>query len=573
MENNFFIDNKDLIFNFENLEINDIINHLERDFRESEKYHYAPKNLKEAKSMYKEALKIVGDITANVVFPNAESVDEDGACFDCGKVTYAKGTQENLKELLSSDFGGITLPRRYEGLNFPTTISTMIIELVSRADASLMNLVGLQDIGETINEFASEEQKEKYLPMFTKGLVTGAMVLTEPDAGSDLQAVQTKAIYDEKNNTWRLYGVKRFITNGCAEISLVLARSEEGTKDGRGLSMFIVEKDDTVQIRRIENKHGIHGSPTCEIQYNGTKAELVGKRKMGLIKYVMSLMNGARLAVSAQAIGIAEAAYREALKYAKERKQFGTEIINFPPVYEMLTRMKAEIEGSRALIYETCKYVDLKKMYTVLNETDPTNKEHKKSLKYYSSVAGLLTPMAKAYSTEMANKVTYDAVQIHGGTGYMKEFRVERLSRDARITNIYEGTTQLQVIAAIGGVTNGTIWEILKRYEEETYPNELKELKEKILKIKSILENCINIYQESKDKNFQSFYARNIVEMANELTISFKMLYQSVKKEEKRVVARLFIERAYDNALKLSSPLMEKKRVSIDNRDMILGLN
>lgn len=573
MENNFFTDNKDLISNFESLEINDIVKHLERDFAESEKYDYAPKNLKEAKSMYEEALKIVGDITANVVHPNAESVDEEGACFDCGKVTYAKGTQENLKELLSSDFGGITIPRRYGGLNFPTTISTMIIELVSRADASLMNLVGLQDIGETINEFASEEQKEKYLPMFTNGTVTGAMVLTEPDAGSDLQAVQTKAIYDEKNNTWRLYGVKRFITNGCAEISLVLARSEEGTKDGRGLSMFIIEKDDTVQIRRIENKHGIHGSPTCEIQYNGTKAELVGKRKMGLIKYVMSLMNGARLAVSAQAIGVAEAAYREALKYAKERKQFGTEIINFPPVYEMLTKMKAEIEGSRALIYETCKYVDLKKMYTVLNETDPTNKDHKKALKYYSSIAGLLTPMAKAYSTEMANRATYDAVQIHGGTGYMKEFPVERLARDARITNIYEGTTQLQVIAAIGGVTNGTIWEVLKRYEEETYPNELKELKEKILKIKSILENCITVYQESKDKDFQSFYARNIVEMANEITISFKMLYQSIKKEEKRAVVRLFIERAYDNALKLSSPLMEKKRVSIDSRDIILGLN
>jgi len=405
--------------------------------------------------------------------------------------------------------------------------------------------------------------------MFTSGKVTGAMILTEPDAGSDLQAVQTKAILDEKTGKWHLHGVKRFITNGCADISLVLARSEAGTKDGRGLSMFLIERDDTVQIRRIEDKHGIHGSPTCEMQFNGTPAILIGKRKMGLIRYVMALMNGARLAVSAQGIGIAEAAYREALKYAKEREQFGEPIINFPAVYDMLTKMRAEIEGARALEYETCRYVDLKKAYTGLNEHNPENKEYKEKAKKYSSIAALLTPMAKAYATEMSNRVTYDAVQIHGGTGFMKDFPVERYSRDARITNIYEGTTQLQVIAAIGGIVNGTLDELLREYENLNYPKELHAIMESLSSMRGMVNRCVNIFAEKNDKEFQSYFARNVVDMACELFIGYRMLKLSIHDDRKRIVTRFFVEKAFANALKLTEPVIKGSTTAINNREEI----
>ncbi|MFH1222780.1 MAG: acyl-CoA dehydrogenase family protein [Pseudomonadota bacterium] len=569
---NFFDDNKDLLFHLEHTDLDEITTFLEKDFKEVNTYDYAPRNLKDARKGYVEILKVAGEIMGTTVAKNAESVDEEGCGFDHGKVTYAKGTQENLAMILGADLGGMTIPRRYGGLNIPTTVSTMVIEMVSRADASLMNLVGLQDIGETINEFATEEMKAKYLPMFTSGKVTGAMMLTEPDAGSDLQAVQTKAILDEKTGEWKLYGVKRFITNGCADISLVLARSEAGSKDGRGLSMFLIEKDKSVQIRRIENKHGIHGSPTCELQFNGTPALLIGKRKMGLIRYVMSLMNGARVGVSAQGIGIAECAYREALKYAKERVQFGEPIINFPAVYDMLTKMRTEIEGARAILYETCRYVDLKKMYTLLNEHEPENKEYREKLRKYSNIAAVLTPMAKAYSTEMSNRVTYDAVQVHAGTGFMKEFPVERLSRDARITNIYEGTTQLQVIAAIGGVVNGTLDSLLAEYDKIEYPKELHTVKESLNSIRSMVNRCVNIFAEKNDKEFQSYFARNVVDMACELFIGYRLLKFSIKDERKRFITRLFVEKAFANALRLTEPILKNDITAITNRDVIMEL-
>ncbi len=567
---NFFEDNKDLLFHLEHADIDEIITIKEDNFKEAETFDYAPRNVKEARRNYIEILRVAGQIMGDVVAPNAESVDEEGCGFDKGKVEYARGTKENLKAILGADLGGMTISRRYGGLNLPTTVSTMVIEMVSRADASLMNIVGLQDIGETIYEFSSEEIKQKYLPMFTSGKVTGAMILTEPDAGSDLQAVQTRAILDEKTGKWYLHGVKRFITNGCADISLVLARSEAGSKDGRGLSMFLVEKDDTVQIRRIEHKLGIHGSPTCEMQFNNTPAILIGKRKMGLIRYVMALMNGARLGVSAQGLGIAEAAYREALKYAKEREQFGEPIINFPAVYDMLTNMRAQIEGARAIVYETCRYVDLKKVYTELSEHNETNQEYKNLLKKYSAIAGLLTPMAKAYSTEMSNRVTYDAIQIHGGTGFMKDFPVERFARDARITNIYEGTTQLQVIAAIGGIVNGTLDELLKEYEEYDYPRELHSIKENLNSIKGLLNRCLNEFSERNDKEFLNYFARNVVDMSCELFIGYRMLKLSVNEERKRVVTRFFVEKAMANAIKLAEPVLKRHTTAITNRNVIM---
>jgi len=567
---NFFEDNKDLLFHLEHSDIDEVITLMEDNFKESERYDYAPRNVKEARRNYVEILKVAGEIMGNVVAPNAESVDEDGCSFNNGKVEYARGTKENLKTILGADLGGMTIPRRYGGLNLPSSVSTMVIEMVSRADASLMNIVGLQDIGETINEFASEEIKQKYLPMFTSGKVTGAMILTEPDAGSDLQAVQTKATLDEKTGTWHLNGVKRFITNGCADISLVLARSEAGSKDGRGLSMFLVEKDSTVQIRRIEHKLGINGSPTCEMQFHNTPALLIGKRKLGLIRYVMALMNGARLGVSVQGLGIAEAAYREAYKYAKEREQFGEPIINFPAVYDMLTNMRAQVEGARALIYETCRYVDFKKVYTVLSEHNEGNQEYKNLLKKYTAIAALLTPMAKAYSTEMSNRVTYDAIQVHGGTGFMKDFPVERLARDARITNIYEGTTQLQVIAAMGGIVNGTLSEVLDEYDNYEYPRELHGIKETLNSIRGILNRCLSEFSDRNDKEFVSYFARNVVDMSCELFIGYRLLKLSVDNERKRVVTRFFVDKAFANALKLSEPILKRHATAITSRNIIM---
>ncbi|WP_461833442.1 acyl-CoA dehydrogenase family protein, partial [Desulfothermus sp.] len=452
---NFYKDNKDILFLLDNIDISKIILLREKDFTEKDIYEYAPSNVEDAMENYKIALDILGDICGNVVAPMAKDVDIEGARFENGEVHYANGTKEALQRLTQADFMGFTIPRKYGGLNFPKTIYSLAIEMVSRADASLMNLFGLQEISETIYRFGTEGQRKKYLPKFCSGEYTGAMALTEPDAGSDLQAVSLKATLGN-DGRWYLDGVKRFITNGCADIILVLARSEPNIKGARGLSLFIYKRDEHIKIRRIEEKLGIHGSPTCEIMFTHAPAELLGERKLGLVKYTFSLMNGARLAVATQGVGIAEAAYRMAYDYASSRKQFGSSIIEFPQVYEMLINMKVDIEAARRLVYFTSNIVDLKESFEerLANSGDKTLK---KEFKQYSRYASFLTPMSKIFATEMANRVAYDALQIHGGVGYTRDFEVERLYRDARITNIYEGTTQLQVHAAIGGVITGGV--------------------------------------------------------------------------------------------------------------------
>ena len=426
---NFYNDDRKFYLN--NIDLSEVISDLENDFQE--KGPDALHSVDEAKEWYEMVLKNAGDICANFIAPRAEAVDEQGPTYRDGLVTWAPETRENMKVLSDAGYMGGTLPRKYGGLNLPVTVNTLLVEMVSQADASLMNLFGLQDIAVTINKFGDEEQKNRVLPKFCKGEVSGSMALTEPDAGSDLQSVALKAI--EKDGQWYLDGVKRFITNGSGEVSLVLARSEEGSRGGRGLSMFLYERyrDDNMIVRRIENKHGIHGSPTCELQFNMAKAELVGKRKFGLIKYVMSLMNGARLAVSAQALGIAQAAYEEAVKYANEREQFGQAIVHFPAVYQMLKKMQAEIETTRMLIYRTAQFVDLEDMY---ERKSQRGEDVRREMKYAVAMAGFLTPLSKFTATEMANKVAYDAVQIHGGCGYMKDFPVERLARDARTRKV-----------------------------------------------------------------------------------------------------------------------------------------
>jgi len=489
---NYFLDTPELKFHLEHPLMKKIVTLKERNFSDKNKFDYAPMDFEDAMDSYHHILDIVGEICGDIIAPNAESVDHDGPQLIDGDVKYAPGTEKNLDALVKAGLLGITLPRRFGGLNFPIVPYIMAADMVSRADAGFVNIWGLQDCAETINEFGSEEQKMHYLTKVCEG-ETMAMDLTEPDAGSDLQAVMLKAHYDEKKGTWLLNGVKRFITNGNGHISSVLARSEEGTSDGRGLSMFLHhKKNGGVIIRRIENKMGIKGSPTCELVFKDAPAELCGSRKLGLIKYVMALMNGARLGIAAQSVGISEAAYREALAYAKEREQFGKPIIEFPAVYEMLSVMKAKLDASRSLLYETARFVDVYKTYMHISEERDLTKEEKEDMKKYQKMADMFTPLAKGISSEFCNQNAYDAVQIHGGSGFMKDYPVERIYRDARITSIYEGTTQLQVVAAIRGVTTGGLLQhIRSTYEQEPLKPELETYKNRLVKMTNEYEEAV----------------------------------------------------------------------------------
>ena len=541
---NYFTDNSDLLFHFGRLKLAEVVEIAERGYTEAAHYDFAPVDYQDALDNYRKVLEIVGDITANTVAPQAAAIDEEGSHFADGQVTYAKGIQEALKRLTEAELMGFTLPRRYGGLNLPTTIYTMAIEMVSRAEASLMNLFGLQDISETINKYGTDEQREEYLPQFASGAATGAMALTEPDAGSDLQAVNMIA-YQDDNKQWHLKGVKRFITNGNAEILLVLARSEPGTKDGRGLSLFACYGKDGVKVRRIENKLGIHGSPTCELQFNDTPAQLIGKRKFGLIKYVMDMMNGARLGVAAQALGISQAAYEEALRYAKAREQFGKSIYNIPVVTNLLMDMRVTLESDRSLLYAACHWVDLRnKLEERIEELKAEKKDssaESAKLKEATRVAALLTPMAKYVLSENANKVTYDALQVHGGTGYMREFNVERLARDARITNIYEGTSQLQVVAAIGGVINDILADYFDAREQRENPGKLAALADELKEIRELFLGCLHYVTETTDKQVQTVAAKELVEMYSYLYTGWLLLDEAQDDSRKVFIARRYI--------------------------------
>ena len=506
-----------------------IIELKERNFADAKLYDYAPQDTEDALDSYRRVLDIVGEVCGEVIAANAESVDHEGPRVVNDHVEYASGTVKNIEALIEAGLGGMTLPRKYDGLNMPVTCFAMANEMVARADAGFENIWGLQDCAETINEFASEEIKMKFLPRVSAG-ETCAMDLTEPDAGSDLGAVMLKASWDEEAQTWRLNGCKRFITNGDGDISLVLARTEEGTKDARGLSMLIYDKrDGGVKVRRIENKLGIKGSPTCELVFNNAPATLVGDRKMGLIKYVMSLMNAARLGISAQSTGLCEAAYREALKYAQEREQFGKPIIKFAAVAEMLKNMEAKTLASRALLYETARFVDIYKQLNHISHDRSLEAEERQEMKFYNRLADGFTPLAKMFASEYANEVAYDSIQIHGGSGYMKDYACERLYRDARIMNIYEGTTQLQVVAAINHVTKGTYLEQIMRYEEEATSEATKPMFDKLVELRktyeSIVERVENMDKESA--GYKDFHARRLVEIAGYIIMSHIMLRQA----------------------------------------------
>ncbi|MBR7127564.1 MAG: acyl-CoA dehydrogenase family protein [Lentisphaeria bacterium] len=567
---NFYKDNKDLQFTLENIDLVEAVGLKEENYTKAEKFDTAPLNYKDALDNYIRLADVVGEICGENIAPRSTIVDEVGPHFENGVVTYHELTQKNLKELAQADVAGVTLPHEYGGLNFPATVYTMMTEMVSRADASLQNLFGLQDIAETICDFGNEEQRQEFLPRFARGEVDGSMDLTEPDFGSDLQSVRLRAWQDEKTGQWYLNGMKRFITNGCADVHLVLARSEEGTSDGRGLSMFIAEKCPQLVVRRIENKLGIHGVATCELQYNDVPAQLCGKRRFGLIKYVMSLMNGARVAISAQAVGIAEAAYREAKKYASERMQFKKSIDQFPAIYDMLASMKVKVTAARTLLYETTRAVDLRSAYNALAEKQALTAEEKAKQKYYNKVAAVLTPMCKALATEISNQVAYDAIQIHGGTGYMKDFPVERYYRDARITNIYEGTTQLQIVAAIGGVIQRDNTERINELLALPFEGRLARLAEKVKGMLAKQEEAVAFVANKKDPVYHDLMARSLVENETYVFVGLLMLRDALKCADREVLAERYIIDGEFEFEKRYLRIMSDDKTVIDNhRDVI----
>ena len=529
---NYYSDNKILRHYLGHPLLKRIVEAKEQGYSQADKYNYAPADFAEAVEGYEQVLELVGELCAEYIAPNAMAVEEEGPCVENGRVKYAPATEQNLDLFRKAGLMGVSLPRCYGGLNFPMTVFTLIEDIVSRADAAFGNLWALQDCAETINSFGSDEQRERYLPRVCAG-ATMSMDLTEPDAGSDLQSVRLKATYSEEDGCWYLDGVKRFITNGDSDIHLVLARSEEGSVDGRGLSLVIVEKEcGGVHTRRLENKMGIHGSPTCEIVFNRARAELCGSRRMGLIKYVMSLMNGARLGIATQSVGLAQASYNEALEYARSRKQFGKEIINFPAVYDIVGTMKARLDAARSLLYETARSVDMSNIFNEIARERSLTPEERQESKLFAKKADALTPSVKGIASEIANQNAYDAVQVHGGSGYMRDYLCERLYRDARITSIYEGTTQLQVVAAIRYATGGYYSQLLDEYMAQSVPEALQPLRARIQSMCEKYNEALDRVQSFGDQEIIDFLARRIYEMASYCIMASLLLLDASADEE-----------------------------------------
>ena len=528
---NYYSDHPEIEFHLNHPLMKRVVDLKERNYAEKDQFEDAPVNYEDAIENYKRLLDITGDVAANIIEPNSEDVDLEGPHLENGRMIYASKTFENLDATRKAGLWGLSMPRRYGGLNLPNAIFSMASEIIAAADAGFQNIWSLQSCIDTLYEFGSEEQRQKYIPRICAG-ETMSMDLTEPDAGSDLQRVMLKATQDE-DGTWRLNGVKRFITNGDSDIHLVLARSEEGTKDGRGLSMFIYDKrDGGVTVRHIEHKLGIHGSPTCELVYKNAKAELCGNTRLGLIKYVMALMNGARLGIAAQSVGVEQEAYNEGLAYAKERAQFGEKIINFPAVYDMLSRMKAKLDAGRSLLYCCARYVDIYKALEDIARDSKLTPEERQEMKKYTRLADAFTPLAKGMNSEYANQNAYDAISIHGGSGFIMEYKCQRLFRDARIFSIYEGTTQLQVVAAIRYITNGTYLNIIKEMLESEVSDNLKALKARVAKLADLYEAAINKVKEANDQAVHDFLARRLYNMTGDIVMSLLILDDATKSPE-----------------------------------------
>ena len=529
---NYYTDHPEIAFHLEHPLMKRLVELKEKNYADAASHEDAPVDYEDAIENYRRILDITGDVAANVIEPNSESVDLEGPHLENGRMIYASKTFENLDVTRKAGLYGVSMPRRYGGLNLPMVVFSMMSEVISASDAGFQNIWSLQSCIDTLYEFGSEEQRQKYIPRICAG-ETMSMDLTEPDAGSDLQRVMLKATFDEKENCWRLNGVKRFITNGDSDIHLVLARSEEGTKDGRGLSMFIYDKrNGGVDVRHIEHKLGIHGSPTCELTYKNAKAELCGDRKLGLIKYVMALMNGARLGIAAQSVGLSQEAYNEGLAYARERAQFGEKIIKFPAVYDMLSRMKAKLDAGRSLLYQTARYVDLYKCLEDIQRDRKLEPEERNEMKQYSKLADAFTPLAKGMNSEYASQNAYDAISIHGGSGFIMEYKSQRLYRDARIFSIYEGTTQLQVVAAIRYVTNGTYLQVIKDMMQSEVSEAMKPLKARIAPLVDLYEQAVNYVKEQGNQDVHDFLARRLYDMTAEIIMSLLIMDDTTRAPE-----------------------------------------
>ena len=562
---NYYTDHPEIEFHLNHPLMKRVVDLKERNYVEKDQFEDAPVNYEDAIENYKRLLDITGDVAANIIEPNSEDVDLEGPHLENGRMIYASKTFENLDATRKAGLWGLSMPRRYGGLNLPNTIFSMASEIIAAADAGFQNIWSLQSCIDTLYEFGSEEQRQKYIPRICAG-ETMSMDLTEPDAGSDLQRVMLKATQDE-DGTWRLNGVKRFITNGDSDIHLVLARSEEGTKDGRGLSMFIYDKrDGGVTVRHIEHKLGIHGSPTCELVYKNAKAELCGNTRLGLIKYVMALMNGARLGIAAQSVGVEQEAYNEGLAYAKERAQFGEKIINFPAVYDMLSRMKAKLDAGRSLLYCCARYVDIYKALEDIARDTKLTPEERQEMKKYTRLADAFTPLAKGMNSEYANQNAYDAISIHGGSGFIMEYKCQRLFRDARIFSIYEGTTQLQVVAAIRYITNGTYLSIIKEMLESEVSDDLKPLKERVAKLVELYEAAINKVKEANDQAVHDFLARRLYNMTGDIVMSLLILDDATKAPEMfQKSANVYVRMAEEEVLGHSAYIQNFKAEDLES--------
>ena len=562
---NYYSDHPEIEFHLNHPLMKRVVDLKERNYAEKDQFEDAPVNYEDAIENYKRLLDITGDVAANIIEPNSEDVDLEGPHLENGRMIYASKTFENLDATRKAGLWGLSMPRRYGGLNLPNAIFSMASEIIAAADAGFQNIWSLQSCIDTLYEFGSEEQRQKYIPRICAG-ETMSMDLTEPDAGSDLQRVMLKATQDE-DGTWRLNGVKRFITNGDSDIHLVLARSEEGTKDGRGLSMFIYDKrDGGVTVRHIEHKLGIHGSPTCELVYKNAKAELCGNTRLGLIKYVMALMNGARLGIAAQSVGVEQEAYNEGLAYAKERAQFGEKIINFPAVYDMLSRMKAKLDAGRSLLYCCARYVDIYKALEDIARDTKLTPEERQEMKKYTRLADAFTPLAKGMNSEYANQNAYDAISIHGGSGFIMEYKCQRLFRDARIFSIYEGTTQLQVVAAIRYITNGTYLSIIKEMLENEVSDDLKALKERVAKLVDLYEAAINKVKEANDQAVHDFLARRLYNMTGDIVMSLLILDDATKAPEMfHKSANVYVRMAEEEVLGHSAYIQNFKAEDLES--------
>lgn len=548
---NYYTDHPEIAFHLNHPLMKRIVELKERNYADAATHADAPVNYEDAIENYKRILDITGDITANIIAPNSEAVDQEGPHLIDNRMHYASKTLENIQATRQAGLWGVSMPRQYGGLNLPNVVFSMLSELIAAADAGFQNIWSLQSCIDTLYEFGNDDQRQRYIPRICAG-ETMSMDLTEPDAGSDLQRVMLKATFDEKENCWRLNGVKRFITNGDSDIHLVLARSEEGTRDGRGLSMFIYDKrNGGVDVRHIENKLGIHGSPTCELVYKNAKAELCGNTRMGLIKYVMALMNGARLGIAAQSVGLEQEAYNEGLAYAKERAQFGKKIITFPAVYDMLSRMKAKLDAGRSLLYQTARYVDIYKALEDIARDQKLTPEERQEMKKYTRLADAFTPLAKGINSEYANQTAYDAISIHGGSGFIMEYKCQRLYRDARIFSIYEGTTQLQVVAAIRYITNGTYLSIMKEMlEGELACDCMKALRDRVVRLVELYEESIERVNAYDNQDIHDFLARRLYNMTADIIGSLLLIEDASKAPELfKKSANVFVRMAEEEVI------------------------